>query len=132
MLQITNPEILEVQQILDNIDTLLAKGFPLTREMEKVGRCNLNVVHSDCGTYRCLAGWADTIQELSGMFGVVTAVGESCYNSAKIAKNFGFNVGEHLKVFGYASQGNLDDREQYVRNVLRPRHQSRLNQLLGG
>ena len=132
MLQATNPEILKVQQILENIDLLLNEGFPLTRKMEKVGRCNLNVVRSACGTYRCLAGWSDTVPGLTGKFGIEIFGGEWCYRSAVTRKSFGLNLAEHLAVFGViASGGTLNDREDYVRNVLRPRWQSRLNELLG-
>lgn len=122
-------EVQKVKQILANIDTLLNKGFPLTREKERRGLCNLNTVISSCGTYRCLAGWCDTIPELNGKFGVAMDGLDSCFSGATIAENFGFNRREHMMVFGYANQGNLDEREKYVRNVLRPRWQSRLDEL---
>lgn len=137
MLQKTNPEILKVQEQIANIDALLEKGFPLTRQMQDHGYLNFNVVRSDCGSYRCLAGWSDTVPELRGKFGIGEDLdGTWKYDGFEIGHQFGIAANpfgtdcEVSVIFGNKEAGGLGQRENYVRGIVRPRLVAKLNALL--
>lgn len=130
MLQKTNPYILIIQEQLDNIDALLEKGFPLAYAEEKLGHLDLNVFVSECGTYRCLAGWCDTLPELGGKLGFSSRDTHWDMDLDKISITFGTSHFESHRLFGPASCGGLREREEMIRNTVRPRLVKRLERAL--
>ena len=95
--------------------------------MAQRGRLAFDCYESKCGTYKCLAGWS---QQFFPSLRITSGPGYPV-SLDSVRDAFGMAGGEWSPVFGLPYNGTLSDRETYVRNVLRPRWQSRLNELLG-
>lgn len=105
-----------MKQSTQNLITLRDKVFPVVFEMDKRGRVDLNQFNSECGTYKCLRGWHDTI-----VFGYAARGVRSKSHPYNRCKYFTISKIDWLKLFGSATHGTLQDRYNYLCNLIEQR-----------
>lgn len=99
---------------LDNLIKLRDDVFPVIFEMEKKGRVDLNHYESDCGALHCVLGW------YVNMVYQMKFVGSRFFAHTldEGVSEFGITCGDFCKLFGGEDHGTLEERRDYLCNII--------------